>query len=229
VLYGVELCAAPSIKVSALLYKKRLSKALLKLTIHQDAMPLPPPTVSRERSHVRHVTYTGYARADGRYDIEAHLIDQKDADYPLASGVRKAHTDLHNLAVRFTIDRAMTIHAVVAAHDEQPYPGYCETIAPDYAALVGLNLIDNFRLRLHERMGGVKGCTHINEMLAWLPSAAFQTLAGERKEIQPDSDQKPFQLDRCHALASHGEAAKTYYPKWYRPAATSAPVAVTQL
>jgi hypothetical protein len=185
-------------------------------------MPLPLPAVSRERLHVRNVTYVGYSRSDGAFDIEAHLVDQKDQPYPLASGIRLANTDLHNLTVRFTIDKAMTILAVEAAHDTQPYPGYCETIAPDYAALVGLNLTDKFRARLSERMGGAKGCTHINEMLAWLPSAAFQTLAGLREEIQPDSNEKPFQLDRCHALVSHGAAAKTFYPKWYRPLAQPA-------
>jgi hypothetical protein len=185
-------------------------------------MPLPLPAVSRERLHVRNVAYVGYSRSDGAFDIEAHLIDQKDHPYPLASGIRPANTDLHNLAVRFTIDKTMTILAVEATHDAQPYPGFCETITPDYSALVGLSLVDKFRTRLTERMGGVKGCTHINEMLAWLPSAAFQTLAGLRKETQPDSDEKPFQLDRCHALVSHGEAAKTYYPKWHRPIAQSA-------
>ncbi len=185
-------------------------------------MPLPLPAVSRERLHVRTVTYVGYSRSDGAFDIEANLVDQKDQPYPLASGVRPAHTDLHNLTVRITINKAMTITAVAVAHDEQPYPGFCETITPDYASLVGLNLSDKFRARLTERMGGPKGCTHINEMLAWLPSAAFQTLAGLRREVQPDSHEKPFQLDRCHALVSHGAAAKTYYPKWYRPIAQPA-------
>ncbi len=185
-------------------------------------MPLPPPAVSRERLHVRQVTYVGFSRSDGCFDIEANLVDQKDQPYPLASGVRAAKADLHNLSVRITIDQTMTITAVTAAHDAQPYPGFCETITPNYESLVGLSLLDKFRNRLTEHMGGPKGCTHINEMLAWLPSAAFQTLAGLRKETQSDSDEKPFQLDRCHALVSHGAAAKTYYPKWYRPQAQNA-------
>ncbi len=180
-------------------------------------MALPPSNVARERLHVRRVTYTGYRRADGLLDIEAQLIDNKDHPYPLSSGQRAPEQDLHNMSVRFTIDREMTITAVQAAHDAQPYPGYCETIAPDYVKLVGLNLVDHFRLRLNERMGGIKGCTHINEMLAWLPSAALQTLAGDRKDFEPMADTKPFQLDRCHALASSGEAVRQYYPKWYAP------------
>jgi hypothetical protein len=38
-------------------------------------------------------------------------------------------------------------------------------------------------------------------------------MAGQR--IQP-ADQKPFQLDRCHALASTSPVVGRYYPKWYR-------------
>ena len=37
---------------------------------------------------VRSVRFEGYARADGLWDIEAHLTDIKPIDLPLASGVR---------------------------------------------------------------------------------------------------------------------------------------------
>ena len=43
-------------------------------------------------------------------------------------------------------------------------------------------------------------------------SGAFQTMAGQR--LQP-SDQRPFQLDKCHALESSQPAVARYYPKWY--------------
>ena len=46
-----------------------------------------------------------------------------------------------------------------------------------------------------------------------LATAAFQTMAGQR--LRP-ADQKPFQLDKCHALASTARAVAKYYPKWYR-------------
>jgi Protein of unknown function (DUF2889) len=178
-------------------------------------MPLSPSSVSRERSHVRRVTYTGFVRVDGLLDIEANIVDVKDRDNALASGIRKAGDDLHNISVRVTIDRALNVKAVEAAHDENPYPGYCNTIVPDYQQLVGLNLAQHFRLHLNDRVGGLKGCTHVNEMLNWLPSAAFQTLAGERKDFDANSEQKPFQLDRCHALNTTGPAVAKFYPKWH--------------
>ena len=40
--------------------------------------PLRPP--QRRRLHVRRVTYEGFERADGLFDIEAHLVDTKDHD-----------------------------------------------------------------------------------------------------------------------------------------------------
>jgi Protein of unknown function (DUF2889) len=181
-------------------------------------MPLSIPVISRERSHVRRVTYVGFVRADGMLDIEAQIVDVKDRDNTLASGVRKAGADLHNISVRVTIDRALNVKAVETSHDENPYPGHCNSIEDAYQKLVGLNLAQHFRLHLNDHMGGVKGCTHVNEMLNWLPSAAFQTLAGEREDFDPNGAQKPFQLDRCHALDTQGEAVRKFYPKWHASA-----------
>jgi hypothetical protein len=181
-------------------------------------MPL-PAAHARERAHTRTVTYTGYRRADGLIDIDATLTDVKDRDYPLASGVRPGGAPLHGISVRITFGRDMVVREVVAAHDANPYGKHCAAAVPDYSRLVGLNLADHFRLKLNDKMGGIKGCTHLTEMLAWLPSAAFQLLAGERKDFEPNADVKPFQLDRCFALRTQGEAVRAYYPKWFRPGA----------
>ena len=80
-----------------------------------------------------------------------------------------------------------------------PYPGVCDRIGPDYRKLVGANLVEGFRKRLHDTIGGIQGCTHITELLGYLPTAAVQTFAGLRKR-EDEGAGKPFQLDRCHAL-----------------------------
>jgi hypothetical protein len=179
-------------------------------------MPLPPPA-SRTRLHERAIVYDGFARDDGLYDIEARLVDRKDQDYLLLSGVRPAQVPVHEMAVRVTIDRHFVIHAIDVVTDGSPYPGYCDRIGDAYGKLVGANLVDGFRKALFDAMGGVKGCTHLTELLAALPTAAVQTFAGLRRE--DDGDRKPFQLDRCHALETHAPAVRRYYPKWYRGAA----------
>ena len=178
-------------------------------------MPLPVTEVERELVHTRRVRYEGYKRADGLWDIEAHLTDIKNHDYQLKTGVRRAGQPVHSMWLRLTIDRRFNIVEAAASSDAVPYPGGCESIAPAYRALVGLNLVRHFRLKANELLGGVRGCTHLTEMLAGMPTAAIQSFAGEMKEERDDGT-KPFQLDQCHALETSGETVRVWYPKWYR-------------
>jgi hypothetical protein len=119
------------------------------------------------------------------------------------------------MALRITIDRNLTILDAFASSDAVPYPGGCERIAPEYRKLIGLNLVRGFRKACHAQFGSVRGCTHLTELLAGLPTAAIQTFAGEMNE-DGENGEKPFQIDQCHALESTTETVKTWYPKWYR-------------
>jgi hypothetical protein len=181
-------------------------------------MPLTAPAQSRHRLHSRRVTYEGYQRSDGLFDIEGRLTDVKDHDTTLLSGVRAAGDAIHDMSVRVTIDRDFTIREIEAQTDRMPYPGGCDVIGPQYRALVGANLLNGFRKRLHDTMGHVRGCTHITEMLSALPTAAVQTFAGLRVR-EDEGSAKPFQLDRCHALETTSDTVRRYYPRWYRGAA----------
>ena len=95
---------------------------------------------------------------------------------------------------------------------------HTDSIGPAYRALIGANLLSGFRKRLHDTMGHVRGCTHLTEMLSSLPTAAVQTFAGLRKR-EDEGTEKPFQLDRCHALETTSDTVRRYYPRWYRGAA----------
>ena len=176
-------------------------------------MPLPDTKVERELLHTRRVRYEGYRRADGLWDIEAHLTDIKNHDYHLKTGVRRAGQPVHSMWLRLTIDRKLNIVDAAASSEAVPYPGGCETIAPAYRSLIGLNLVRHFRQKANELLGGVRGCTHLTEMLAGMPTAAIQSFAGEMKEEQDDGA-KPFQLDQCHALETSTETVRIWYPKW---------------
>jgi hypothetical protein len=179
-------------------------------------MPLPPSPIPRQRLHERRILYEGYLRDDGLFDIDAHLVDAKDHDYELLTGIRPAREAVHDMSVRVTIDRAFHVHAIAVCTDAMPYPGGCDEIEPSYAKLVGANLARGFRRRLHDDMGGIRGCTHVTELLGALPTAAVQTFASlQREDIAPG---KPFQLDHCHALETTTETVRQFYPKWYRGA-----------
>ena len=182
-------------------------------------MPLPPPTASRSHTHTRDVRLAGYKRADGLWDLEGHLTDTKPQDFKLASGVRPAGAAIHEMHIRLTIDAHFNVVDAVAATDAMPYPGFCDAVASDYRKLVGLNLMHGFRKAVKELLGGVRGCTHLTELLGYFPTLALQTYAGERKDTE-DRGGKPFQLDRCHALETTSEAVHLYYPKWFREVKT---------
>jgi hypothetical protein len=182
--------------------------------------PLSRPKAPRERLACRAVTYDGYRRNDGLFDIEAHLVDTKDHDYALLTGVRPAGMPIHEMWVRVTFDAQLTIHDVEAVTEAMPYPGACNRITPEYRKLVGANLMLGFRRRLHDALGHVKGCTHLTEMLSYLPTAAVQTLAGLVPE--DDGKTKPFQVDKCHALEASTQTVQRFYPTWYRPASADA-------
>jgi hypothetical protein len=187
-------------------------------------MPLPPAAVPRTLKHTRHVTFEGYLREDSLWDIEAHLFDVKPVDVMLSNGVRRAGEPIHVMWIRVTIDRHMNIVDAVAFTDAMPYVGACDKITPDYAKIKGLNLFKGFRKAVTGLFGDVKGCTHINELLMQMPSAAVQAFASI-KRANKESEHKPFQLDRCHALATNSDTVKLHYAKWYRKDADAAPAA----
>lgn len=177
-------------------------------------MPLPVSEIERELLHTRRVRYEGYKRADGLWDIEAHITDVKNHDFALRTGVRRAGLPVHDMIVRVTIDRKFNVVDALAVSDAVPYPGGCDAVGPAYKKLIGLNLVKKFRDGVKERLGGVQGCTHITEMLAGLPTAAIQSFAGEMREERPPG-RKPFQLDHCYAMDTSGETVKKWYPEWY--------------
>ena len=121
----------------------------------------------------------------------------------------------HNMRARVTINLRFEVIDIEAVTDEMPYPGQCNRIGPDYKKLIGSNLLKGFRKSIAENMGGVKGCTHLSELLGYLPTAAVQTFAGIKNEVESVEGKRPFQLDSCHALATNSETVRVYYPKWF--------------
>ena len=177
-------------------------------------MPLPTSPISRRRLHERRIVYEGFQREDGLIDIEAHLVDVKDHAYELITGTRPPGEAIHDMSVRVTIDGRFVIQAIDAAIDSMPYPDACDRIEPAYACLRGANLLHGFRKRLRDDLGSIRGCTHLTELLGALPTAAVQAYAGEVIPVSGDSETRPFQLDRCHALRTDGGAVAKYYPRW---------------
>jgi len=181
--------------------------------------------------HRRAIRLEAFERDDGLWDIEACLTDEKPRDFRLATGVRPHGLPIHELWLRITIDRKLTIVDVEASSDWSPYGGLCAESNPVYRKLIGLNLLQSFRREANKLLRGAAGCTHLTELCGDLPTAAIQAFAGDVWKIengnpfnQSDAvhssttaarDEPPFQLGRCHALRFDGPAVKEYYPRWF--------------
>ncbi len=180
-------------------------------------MPLANP-VPRKLMHTRRIECQGYEREDGLWDIEAHLTDTKSYLHSRRTGGRERQPGepVHDMWLRVTIDLDMKIHAVEARTDAGPYP-VCGDIASNFKSLAGLTIGAGWRKGIAERVGGVKGCTHLMELLGPLGTTAFQATGRARQERSAGKPitKKPYQLNSCHVYKDDGPAVRERWPHFY--------------
>ena len=176
-------------------------------------MSLPSPA-PRHHLHTRTIKCEGYERDDGLYDIEARIVDQKTyaLDEPIR-GHRPAGTPVHDMQLRLTLARDMTVRAIEVVTNHAPYD-ICPSVAPGYKALIGAKVGGGWRKAVTEAVGRTKGCTHITELLMPMATVAFQTM-GSWKPGEVGAE-KPSFIDGCKAWASDGPVVKRLFPMHYQ-------------
>lgn len=181
-------------------------------------MPLPTAAPERQLTHRRSIDVQIYARDHALWEVDARIQDVRTHAVNMVDGIRPAGEPIHDMLLRIVVDERFNIVEAGAETYSMPYPGECDAHGDAYARLVGLNLMQGFRQAVRERLGGVKGCTHINELSQVLPTAVVQAFAGNVIDSRGDApgSAQPFQLDRCQALRLDGPAVRTFYPRWYR-------------
>jgi hypothetical protein len=180
---------------------------------------------TRKRIHTRQIVCEGFQRDDGLWDIEGYLLDTRS--YPTSTPSRpeiKAGDPLHQMRLRITVDNDMLIHDAFASTENGPHH-VCPQINSAYDQLKGMKIGPGFTLRVKERFRGIKGCTHLTELLGPMATTAFQTLWKMREQPEAESANEPAQasgprkrppiLDGCHALRSDGEVVKVRWPEFY--------------
>lgn len=178
-------------------------------------MALPAAAPERQLKHTRCIDVQVFARGNGLWEVDAAITDVKTRD----TEFRRAGEPIHDMLLRLVIDEHFNVLEAGSETRGMPYPGACNDHGDAYTKLVGLNLMRGFRYAVHERLGGVAGCTHLTELTQVLPTAVVQAFAGEVINTRGDAAdaKQPFQLDRCHALRTDGATVKLHYPRWYRP------------
>lgn len=184
---------------------------------------IPPcPPVSRKPLHMRDIRMAGYQRDDGLFDIEGQLVDRKAADFQIRNGpLIPANAAIHDMRIRLTIDLDYVVRAVAAASVAVPFP-VCPRAADGLQALVGANVGGGWGRLVRSRLTGVRGCTHLIELLIALGTVAFQTLVPLRRAypVPCDESGKPRQIDSCLAYAGDGDVVAVTWPRFSTRART---------
>jgi hypothetical protein len=176
--------------------------------------------------HTRTVTYHGFLRPDGLWDIEGTLHDSK----PYEQERRPAGAPIHHMRIRLTVDDAYTIRAVEADMPATPFGQECLPAVDPLQLLVGVTLGSGWRKAIAERMGREKGCTHLRELLFGMGTAAFQAVGPYRGRKQKEAGKpEPVMLKprppmgQCVGWSFDGAQIKRHYPQfvgWRTPAAS---------
>ena len=182
---------------------------------------------SRREIHHRVIDMKAYAREDGLYDVEAHLVDRKPFEFKRIGSPRllPAGQPLHDLWVRLTVDDQYVVHRVEAASDVTPY-AVCKEAETTLGVLVGERIASGWSATVKQRLKGTASCTHLMEMLIPLATTAMQGIRGVSKNRHnaTNADGAPAMLDTCYAYAGHREVVKMLWPQHYRVLPPEAPI-----
>jgi hypothetical protein len=183
-------------------------------------MPL-PPAVPRQHLHTRSVTYRGFLREDGLWEIEGEMTDAKTYAFDMRERGPMAPGDpVHGMSLRVTVDDAMKIHAIAASMDFTPF-GECTRGEDPVQRMVGVTMGPGWRQAIERELGGIRGCTHLRELLFNLATAAYQTVFPYRErqreaagEKPADKTEPPYHVGRCIAWDLDGPVVAKVYPQF---------------
>ena len=187
-------------------------------------MPLSFPT-NRRDIHTRTIDVRAFARDDGLFDVEARLIDRKPfAFWRIAQPTATpAGEPLHDISIRLTLDKTLTVRAIEASSDTTPF-GICKEAEATLEPLVGERLVSGWSSKVKTLLRGNRSCTHLMEMLITMATPALQGIRGLARERKLDDTKLgPGKLDSCYAYSSERAVIKTYWPEHYRESQSSRP------
>ena len=180
-----------------------------------------PPAAARTPVHTRTVVFHGYHREDGLWDIEGQMTDVKA--YALETpdrGRLEVGDHIHGMAIRLTVDDKMTIREVAVAMPSTPFPECQQSKAP-FDRLIGRTLGPGWRKAIEETMGGIRGCTHLRELLFNMATAAYQTIPLYRARLRklaglpaPVLKRPPPHMGKCLAWDFNGPQVARNKPQF---------------
>ena len=185
-------------------------------------MPLSTP-VKRELIHTREIRCMGYEREDGLWDIEGRITDTKTYSFNnLDRGEVSAGMPVHDMLIRLTINTDLVVQKAEALNESAPFHN-CPVLNGHVAALKGLKITSGWRRNVQKLIGGIKGCTHISQLLTGpLATTAYQSIIPRQDQKENASgtkskrnDKRPEVIGTCHAFDPAGANVKRLWPDFY--------------
>lgn len=180
-------------------------------------MPL-SKAVKREKIHCRQIISEGYLREDKLWDVETRLLDSKTvATDSMQRGMIESHEYIHDLSIRLTLDSDLVVQDIEVSSDATPMIA-CKQSPDWYEALKGEKVKTGWRQKVKTLFKGVKGCTHLNDMLTIAATTAYQTIHPYlmQKGVDKYGKQQTFahvteiMKNSCHGFNEEHELIKNY-------------------
>lgn len=173
-------------------------------------MPLPPP-VDRELHHTRQVTFKGYKRVDGLWDIEGEMSDRKSHEFEIPlERTWQPDEAIHHMRIRLTLDDQLVVKDIAVSMDSIPH-AECPKAQDPMKKMIGSSILSGWRKSIDLNLGGVHGCTHLRELLYTMATAAIQTIPAS---FEVPEGRPPMHLGKCLAWRFDGEAVKMHHPEF---------------
>jgi hypothetical protein len=177
-----------------------------------------PPPAARKPVHTRTVTFEGYSREDGLWDVEAEMRDTKAYAMETLDGAALVPGQpIHHMKIRMTLDDGYVIRDLQAVTIDAPF-GECQAGVPPLQQMVGVRIGKGWREVIESRLGGVRGCTHLRELLFSMATPAFQTIPHftehVRGPVPVQEGNPPMFMGRCIAWDFDGAVVKRVAPEF---------------
>lgn len=175
---------------------------------------------SRRLVHSRHITFHGFARDDGLFEVEGRLLDTKAEDFrqPADGRLVPAGTPIHRMTVVLVVDTTMTIREVRTEMLDYPYPT-CPGGGDTLQALVGATIGPGWTPEVRRRLPACDTCSHLREILTPMATAVYQTMVDHLRDDfdARDATGRPRKLDSCHAYGAGRSLAARLWPAFAVP------------
>jgi hypothetical protein len=155
------------------------------------------------------------------WDIEAEMMDTKTYTLERSErGTMPPGTPIHGMSIRVTVDDSMTIREIASSQEHTPFDECQQGNAP-MQKMVGATLGPGWRHAIERALGGVRGCTHLRELLFNMATAAYQTIPSYKERLRRQSGaprtagtEPPYHLGKCIAWDFDGPVVARHHPEF---------------